>query len=937
MINIINYLGNKNISDLENQLDSILESLQDILLLNQKGSNTKNIEQIKYFCEKKVIKNIIILSSYKQKEINLKIIKYISIFISNSPLNSDKNTFNFFNYICENKYLNQLIINLNYNLEEKDDDYLSYYINFLKVINNKVNIENIKIIFNTKYYIFPLLDQILLLLNNEDIMIRNSARNIFLSLIKLNYVPLIEYLCEIPRIVIFIILMRRIKTNILLMINLKNNDRNVFIEKTKEFREIIVEDLLFIEDILSINICKINFIIINCLFSIVFLYLFSKIISFSDNKNDTNTKSEISKSINVLRIIFKSIKHENIKNILCFLIFSNKIYAKINQYLTNKNVEENKDNKIENTKLLNMIYFNYNYCYSKLKFEDFIICNYSAKFFKSLRYFIKQIGINEKEIYSEIKELSNLLQVKEEKDDIQLVTQFLNNKLMVNNNNYIIKMNNFHLFISQKTGINCGINKQEENLSFLSILYTNFLCFQNDEIINNNNYFQNNILRKEIFYFLENEIKGNNNGNKNIIFNIILFFIEIIKDENISNDIKELLNNNNKNNNEIQEINNINNYKDILNFSNNDSKIKIYPNNLLEPIKNEEFLIINNEKVNYDDLSLENNFFSKINSNKNFSKIINDNSNLIINIIDFIFYPKFELNNNDILLCFKLVEYLFNETYLKNGKLINYMKSLYLQTLIQIKDILFKNNYDLKNGIFKYSYSYFEKSFYLNKKNLSDIINTYYSDMKLSSFVIIENSPNSKEKTILKNLFQKYISLHDLIMTNCPLFRNIEFPLKLIKKEQNFQIGGKIDIDEYKLNPINIKFSKVINNVNSREENLSMFIFNNYLFFAIDPENVQNYDINNVDGEKLYLIKYMICLRYISLIKDISNFSLFFILNENEYKFNLNIKFENEIIFNEAKNILVKGINNSILLEFSSISSFINNQINEYYKDLEKN
>ena len=108
MINIINYLGNKNISDLENQLDSILESLQDILLLNQKGSNTKNIKQIKYFCEKKVIINIIILSSYKQKEINLKIIKYISIFISNSPLNSDKNTFNFFNYICENKYLNQL-------------------------------------------------------------------------------------------------------------------------------------------------------------------------------------------------------------------------------------------------------------------------------------------------------------------------------------------------------------------------------------------------------------------------------------------------------------------------------------------------------------------------------------------------------------------------------------------------------------------------------------------------------------------------------------------------------------------------------------------------------------------------------------------------------------------------------------------------------------
>ena len=886
-----------------------------------------------------MIKNIIILSSYKQKEINLKIIKYISIFISNSPLNDDKNKFNFFDYICENKYLNQLIINLNYNLEEKDDDYLSYYINFLKVINNKITIENIKIIFNNEYNQFPLLDQILILLNNEDIMIRTSARNIFLSLIKLNYMPIIEYLCEIPRIAIFIILMRRIKTNILLMINLKNTDRNIFIEKTKEFKEKIVEDLLFMEDILSINIFKINYIIINCLFSIVLLFLFTKIISFSDNKNDVNTKSEISKSINVLRIIFKNIKNESTKNLLCFLIFSNKVYAKINQYLKNKNIEENKDNKIENTKLLNMIYFNFNYCYTKMKFEDFVICNYSTNFIKSLKYLIKQLGINEKKIFSEIKEISNLLQIKGEKDEIQIITQFLNDKLVNNNNNFIIRMHNFHFFISQKTGINCGIYQQKENESFLSIFYTNFLCIQNNEIINNNNYFQNNILRKEIFDFLENEIK-NNGGNKNIIFNIILFFIEIINDKNINNDLKEILNfiiNRNKIANANDMNININNI-DLLNILNNNSKSIIYPNKLLEPIKNEEFLIINNEKVNYNELSFNNEYFSKINLKHNLiNNNNNDNSDLIINIIDFIFYPKFELNNNDILLCFKLIEGIFNETYLNNDKLINYLKSLYLQTLIQIKEILFKNNNDLKNGIFKFSFSFFEKSFYLNKKSLPDIINTYYSDMRLSSFVIIDNSKNSKEKTNLKNLFQKYICLHDLIITNSPLFKNIEFPLNLIKKEQNFEIGGKVDIKEYNLTIINVKFSKVINKVNSEEEKLTMFIFNNYLFFALSPENVSKYDINAIDGEKLYLIKYMFYLRYINLIEDIDDFTLFFVLNENEYNFNLNLKFENEIIFNKAKEMLVNGINNSIILEFSSISSFINNQINEYYKDLEKN
>ena len=828
--------------------------------------------------------------------------------------------------------MNQLIINLNNNLEEKDDDYLSYYINFLKVISNKINKENIKFIFNTKYNIFPLLDQILLFLNNDDIMIRNSARNIFLSFIKLNYAPLIEYLCDIPRVVSFIILMRKIKTNILLMINLKNINKNIYIEKTKEFKEKIVEDLLFIQDILSINIDKVNYIIINCFFSIIFLFLFNKIISFSNNTSNSNIKSEVSKSINIFRLIFKSIKNEYIKNIICFLFFSKKILRKINQYLMKENKGENKENKIENNKLLNSIYFNFNYCYSKIKFEDFIICNYSPNFLKSLRYIIKQLGINEKMIYPEIKEISNILKTKEEVDDIQLIIQYLNEKLVNDNNNFIKRMYNFHSFISEKTGIDCGIYHQEENDTFLSILYNNFLFIRNQEIFIDNNYFIENLLRKEILCFLENEIKGN--INKNIIFNIILFFIEIINDKHINIDIKEIINIIKNNNNKINNII-INNNKKLDNLYNNSKSIE-YPNKLLEPIKKEDLIIINKEKITYKEIILDNNFFAKINLNNSSINNINDNSDLIIIIIDFIFYSKFDLNNNDILLCFKLIESLYLESNIKYDKLEKYMKSLYYQTLLEIKEILLKNNNDLKNRIFKFSYSLFEKAFYSYKKTLSEIIDTYYSDMKLSSFVIIENSPSSKEKTILKNLFQKYISLHDLLIINSYLFKNIDFPLKLIKDNQNFEIGGKVDINEYNLDKLNIKLYKIINNSKTKEEKLTMFIYNNYLFFALSPENVAKYDINAIEGEKLYLIKYMFCLRYINLIKDIDNDTLFFIFDENEYKFNLHIKFDNNISFNKAKELLVNGINNSIILEFSSISSFINNQIVEYNKYMNK-
>ena len=278
-------LSSQNIYDLENKIDTALDSLSEILLLNKENNPNQNNEikdVIKYFCDQKIIEAIISITQFHNKDINLKIIKYLSIIISNSEniiINNDNLIkYNFFDYLCDKGYINQIIINLSNIQEEQDDDFLSYYINFLKTISNKININSIKLIFHLEYNKFPLLDKILMLLNNDDIMIRNSARNIFLALIKLNYIPLIEYLCDIPRITIFIFIVQKIKTNVLLMIMLKNNDNKFYLEKTKELKEKIIEDLLFIQDILSIKIEKINYILINCLFSILFLYIFGKII-----------------------------------------------------------------------------------------------------------------------------------------------------------------------------------------------------------------------------------------------------------------------------------------------------------------------------------------------------------------------------------------------------------------------------------------------------------------------------------------------------------------------------------------------------------------------------------------------------------------------------------------------------------------------------------
>jgi len=918
---------------------------------------------MKYFCDQKIIEAIIFITQYHNKDINLKIIKYLSIIISNSEnliLNNDNlNKYNFFEYLCDKGYINQIIINLNNIQEEQDDDFLSYYINFLKTISNKININSLKLIFHREHNIFPLLDNILILLNNDDIMIRNSARNIFLALIKLNYIPLIEYLCDIPRITIFIFIAQKIKTNALLMISLKNNDNKFYLEKTKELKEKIIEDLLFVQDILSIKIEKINYILINCLFSILFLYIFGKIISFSNNPNDTEIKSQISKSINILRIILKNIKNECIKNIICYLIFSEKFYSKINKYLTNIDKCSKKEFNAENLRLLNLNYKNFNYNFTNLQFEDYIILNYSEVFMKSFRY-INNLYISQSDFKSEINDLNNYIIKFNENNDVENCINIFNNKYFNNKKQSIMRMYNYHYFISKRTGINCGICHDGNKESLCNIIYNNFLLIQSNIIKNNtiNNYYQNNLLRRGILIFLGNEIE-NNNKNINIILNIVLLLLKIIHDNDISDSLKKfmnIINNQNKNTNSINKENN-NSHIDNINIDNEEDIYKplIYPESLPYPNKREDisnikYILINDQKVSFTKLNFDSNFFIELNISNN-SNIINNNNEIIINITNFLFSNKFKINNNNIILCFNLIENLVCESVKLNnnqnsGQVSDIINYYYMNTLKQINDILFKNNNDLKNEIFKYSYSLFEESYNLYQKDIKEIINNYYSEF-LSSYIIIDSSQVSEEKTFLKNLFQKFIYLHDIKLLikqsnnkndnfSNLLFKNCPFPLKLIKNSC-FDIGGKINMKEFDINAVELLLIKNYNKnkdyLNLIKEPLVMFVYNNYLFFSLSPENVGSYDINAIDEEELSFIKYKFALRDIIAVLDVSNNQLLMRLKGSNSINKILLKFKNDILFNNGKDLLVNGINNSILLEYSSISSFISKYLGECYQN----
>ena len=121
---------------------------------------------------------------------------------------------------------------------------------------------------------------------------------------------------------------------------------------------------------------------------------------------------------------------------------------------------------------------------------------------------------------------------------------------------------------------------------------------------------------------------------------------------------------------------------------------------------------------------------------------------------------------------------------------------------MQIKDILFKNNNDLKNGIFKLAFSYFEKSFYLNKKNISEIINAYYNyKNSLSQLKEIR----SRELLYNKN-YAKAMDEEDFleIAVSSSLYQDMQ-----IEEEKYMQLSKKYHLELQRL-----AGKKVVDNLN---------------------------------------------------------------------------------------------------------------------------
>ena len=311
----------KKIYEYESDCEKIIEKITELLL-----SGDKKEENFGLFCEYQVIEKIIALTKFNIKNINIIIIKNLGLLIPS--LQDKKVLFYFFS----NDYMNQIILNISSTIEEQDNDYLSYYINFLKTIANKLDIDTLSLFFHRENNNFPLLDEASWFFRCQDVMIKNTSRNIFLSIIKLNYEPVIQYICDLPRITDLILLADSVKSCIIAICDKKTKNEYKKEEDgaLKEMIENLTDDILFMQDIFSVGNLKINYVLTNILFNIPLKYLFNLIL----------TKTNINIAFYILNIFFKNIKNECICNLISFVLYSSQIHIKIKEIISNQDPQE---------------------------------------------------------------------------------------------------------------------------------------------------------------------------------------------------------------------------------------------------------------------------------------------------------------------------------------------------------------------------------------------------------------------------------------------------------------------------------------------------------------------------------------------------------------------------------------------------------------------
>jgi hypothetical protein len=325
------------------------------------------------FCSNNILSTLQKLNNLGIYLINYSLIQALSFLLVN--LTNNTTTY----YIYSNNILNEMIT---ITIQKYDDEYLSYYINFLKSIALRIETDTIQFFYNENTNSFPIVENALKLYNHSNPMISTVVHNIMLGILNVRYEPVKLYFSKLPTVEYFIFIACRLRDLSLKYVN--NVDSN-------EIYEDIIDEIMYVNDILCIGIDTINFILTNALF---YYFIMPVVIKGIIQQNKEDKRGEMI----ILLALFSKIKEESFVNVLFKICFSDYISNELLQFC-------DMNNKIQPNK---HYYHTWKEQQQKPKetYIEFIMSHFSDIFFKALPFSDCWVYSKENE-YKEISQLKH--------------------------------------------------------------------------------------------------------------------------------------------------------------------------------------------------------------------------------------------------------------------------------------------------------------------------------------------------------------------------------------------------------------------------------------------------------------------------------------------------------------------------------------------------
>jgi hypothetical protein len=397
----------------------------------------------------------IYLASLNNRSINLQIIKSFSVLILNTS-----NTTTLY-YIFSNNFINQIISN---DYEKYDDDFISYYVNFIKSLSLKIDQTTIQFFFHKQFNSFPLLQSALKMYNHSDAMIKNVVRNIVLTVLKskivinlVKYDPIMDYFSSLPNITYFPFLACRLRDLVIKLNDEIMSDDQVSL---KNIHDDIIDDILYFQDLYSLKLERINYILTNCLYYYLILPLLcGSLVSM------VKPKVAISISLYIILSLSHYIKEEGFLNILFLIVFNPKVSDTVKKMIEDypRDIKNYKFDWASQKKIITG------------SFSNYISTNFSEPFIRGLLF---QVNSQYPEVVAINKKYEK---VQEDISSPKFFAQLLEDLLSKFGNSEIDIMTTYHNSLSRATGINVGLSTDDYSKQCITKVIEDIMAALKDE------------------------------------------------------------------------------------------------------------------------------------------------------------------------------------------------------------------------------------------------------------------------------------------------------------------------------------------------------------------------------------------------------------------------------------------------------------------------